>query len=71
MYIPVVVQELELHESSILFGSKILSSWGYSILYKEYNLTGFNHQTNATHDAFEHLRRAVEQGSSHLAYCAP
>ena len=22
---------------------------GYSILYKEYNLTGFNHQKNATH----------------------
>ena len=45
------------HMSGILFGdtmvsnmSKIISSfWGYSILYKEHNLTRFNHQKNTTH----------------------
>ena len=43
--------------SSILFGNAMVPIfeqdsilfWGYSILYKEYKLTGFNHQKNATH----------------------
>ena len=44
------------HLSSILFGgfmvpnieSDYILLLGYSILYKEYNLTGFSHQKNAT-----------------------
>ena len=47
--------------SSILFGDTMVPNieygyillLGYSILYKEYCLTGFNHQKNATHACSE------------------
>ena len=34
----------KVHMSSILFRDTMVLLLGYSILYKEYNLTGFNHQ---------------------------
>ena len=45
------------HLSSVLFGDTMVPNiesdyillLGYSVSYKEYNLTGFNHQKNATH----------------------
>ena len=45
------------HLSSIWFGGTMVPKieldyilrLGYSIFYKEYNLTGFNHQKNTTH----------------------
>ena len=45
----------------VLFGDTMVPSieqdyilhLGYSILYKEYNLTRFNHQKNTTHQVYE------------------
>ena len=52
-----MVRSSNLHLSSILFGDTMVPNiqqdyillLGYSFLYKEYNLTRFNHQKNATH----------------------
>ena len=37
------------HLSSILSGDTLVPNIEYSILYKEYNLTRFNHKKNTTH----------------------
>ena len=65
------------HMGSILFGDTMVPIieqdnillLGYSILYKEYNLTGFNHQKNATHIVFLLMPGAPVNGLTPLSEC--
>ena len=43
---------------------RLYPPFGYSILYKEYYLTGFNHQKSATHVAFLSLEFSLEGSGS-------